>query len=178
MSEMSDSAKRTRGAFRIPDPGRRGLSFFYPVLPAIDASPSSRKHLIDRAFGELVDQGYLVKDEQLNAIDTELGNIVTQQVLDEAYYNAYGLNEGVDTNNPLNLVLMRPKEDTESHQPLFNSVRRFCKHAEFFNKIGLGLLEFLQLPRPLVEELFEISTTSNLEKERLVNELERSAKGK
>lgn len=106
-----------------------------------------------------------------------MGSIVTQQVLDEAYYEAYGLNQGVDINNPLNLVLMRPNEDTESHQPLFNSIRRFCKHAEFFNKIGLGLIDFMKLPKYVVDELFEISTASNLEKDRLVSDLERQARG-
>jgi hypothetical protein len=117
-----------------------------------------------------------VKNEGLAAI-SGMGSIVTQQVLDEAYYEAYGLNQGVDINNPLNLVLMRPNEDTESHQPLFNSIRRFCKHAEFFNKIGLGLIDFMKLPKYVVDELFEISTASNLEKDRLVSDLERQVRG-
>jgi hypothetical protein len=77
-------------------------------------------------------------------------------VLDVAYHRAYRLNEGIDVNNPLNPVLVRPKV-IHTEDPLYTFSRHFMKSkvGEYFH---ISFIEFMRLPPYLCEYLLDLAT--------------------
>ncbi len=84
----------------------------------------------------------------------------TQLVLREMYETQYGIFNHDDPINererPLSIVALHPKENWTKWSRLYRTIRRYDFH-DIKGKFGLSLTEFLELPREIVELLFEIS---------------------
>lgn len=104
----------------------------------------------------------------------------TQLVLREMYETQYGIFNHEDPihmrERPLSLVALHPKENTTKWSRLYQTIRRYDLH-DIHAKFGLSLPEFLELPRDIVELLFELSTErsqrSNPNVDRAIRELEK-----
>lgn len=77
----------------------------------------------------------------------------------EAYETVYGIcdhdNEGYD--DPLALVAMHPKEDTATYSRLYGELMRFAKEETFREMWGLSIVELLDLPKDVVDEMYRIT---------------------
>lgn len=95
-------------------------------------------------------------DELLDSVDS-VGGIDAKILLIEAYETAYEIfdHENVDFNRPLSLVAMHEKECYGEVSGLRRRVERYNLH-DIYNKFGLSLSEFLDLPRDYTEMLFSV----------------------
>lgn len=80
-------------------------------------------------------------------------------MLIEAYETVYGIcdhdSEGLD--DPLALVSMHPKEDTATYGRLYGELMRFSKEESFRDMWGLSIMELLELPKDVVDEMYRIT---------------------
>lgn len=97
-----------------------------------------------------------------------------QILLREAYDIAYEIydHRNGSPNRPLALVAHHPKEDYGRHSLLYRTIERYRKY-EIYKHYGLSLVEFLELPRDIVEFMFEtLSEEAKREAPRLQREIE------
>lgn len=85
--------------------------------------------------------------------------IAIQILLLEAYETVYGIcdHDGEAYDNPLSLVTMHPKEDTSSYSRLYGELMRFANEELFREMWGVSILELLEMPKDVVEEMYRIT---------------------
>lgn len=96
-------------------------------------------------------------EDILNNTEGSLDSITTQLLLGESYETLYGIMDHNDPNvykdRPLAAVAFHDKEDYTTHSRLYNTIRRFYRQ-----KMGdftrMNIVQFLNLPREMVEFLF------------------------
>lgn len=77
-------------------------------------------------------------------------------ILDEAYYNTYGLKTTQEAVHPFAGVLALESEDHHKHSMLRSRVERFFDLDIGLH--GIGLTELFSLPREVVDEVFRKAT--------------------
>lgn len=89
-----------------------------------------------------------------------LDSMEVQLVMREEYETAFGIFNHDDPNKdktrPLALVAMHQKEQYGPYSRLHQTIRRY-RHHDIGEKFKLSLNDFLELPRDMIELLFEIS---------------------
>lgn len=100
-------------------------------------------------------------EELLEKVTGGLDSISAKLILQETYETMYKIfdHEKFSAARPLALVAMQPKENTAEYSKLYRTVYRYQNH-QIKDLFGLNLVEFLQLPRELVELMFEISSNA------------------
>ena len=85
--------------------------------------------------------------------------IAIKILLMEAYETVYELcdHDGAAYDNPLSLVTMHPKEDTSTYSRLYGELMRFSREETFRDMWGLSIIELLQLPKDVVDEMYRIT---------------------
>lgn len=100
-------------------------------------------------------------DRLMAQLDGPLDSISLQIVLREYYEEDHGIfdyDSAEAKRRPLALVALHPKENPSQYSKLYRTLDRYVHH-QIYEKFGLNLHEFLNLPREIVERLFEISAT-------------------
>lgn len=105
---------------------------------------------------------YTALETLLAKIPHGLDSFDTKLVLMDHYEQTYGIfdHERFGEARPLSVVAMHPKEDATSYSKLYRTIWRFAQHR-IYERTGLNLNEFLELPHDIVELLFKISTETS-----------------
>jgi hypothetical protein len=126
--------------------------------------PSDEGHVLMPRFG--LEQ--LSRDENRNPVLSSLLPDIGVQGLDsvsakivqidryETTFNIFD-HERFSESKLYALVAMHPKEDATSYSKLYRSIYRY-HHHQIYQKTGLSLDRFFELPHDIVELLFKIST--------------------
>ena len=85
--------------------------------------------------------------------------IAIQILLMEAYETVYGIcdHDGAAYDNPLSVVSMHPKEDTSTYSRLYGELMRFANEELFREMWGVSILEVLEMPKDVVDEMYRIT---------------------
>ena len=123
---------------------------------------SPERHLASEKFDKL--EGNI--GEEVNSVLKTVSNVTGYEaeiILREAYDIAYGIcDHNREDISPLSLVKLHPSEDYEAVSPLRQKIKRYYKY-EVFNKFGLSLSEFFELPRDVTECIFQLLYETALE---------------
>ncbi len=100
--------------------------------------------------------------------------ITNGMVLQEVYDIAFGVNDHSNDSSPLSLIKMHPTEDMHSRSMLYSRVKRYI-NMDIHQSTGLNLIDFLELPREMVELIFAEITVKNTKSGSAMNELAKKA---
>lgn len=172
---MPDRARREAQASAIYEhyPAGYGTTFFRPSYSASKSSDRSlsEKYIGDPDFGFGIDPEIflfenLEKLPKLNSID---GRIVLQDL----YETQYGIYNHLHQNvvRPLASVAMHSGEDFNDGSLLEEAIRTYATRS-VKDLYGLNLLEFLDLPRDIIEMLLLVANEENSRKAATVANIE------
>jgi hypothetical protein len=80
------------------------------------------------------------------------------QVLNSMVYDvSYNIHDhySPESTNPLSTVAMHPREEYNKSSGLFRAIERFDRH-EIYDRFGLSLEDYLNLPRDVIDMLTEV----------------------
>lgn len=109
--------------------------------------------------------------------ETDVLNSDEAQVLGSLVYDiAYGIHDHNNpmSTNPLASVMQHPAEDYSSHSGLYRTIERY-ERQKISENFGLSLIEYLDLPRYVVDMLTNIFIDNARESERVANTMKKQA---
>lgn len=117
----------------------------------------------DKPFGEEYVVLNAVLDKLRQAETTPHIDSISSKMMQLDYYETiFGIydHEHQSAGNPLALVRMHHKEDPVGYSKLYRTIHRFYDH-QIYQKTGLTIDKFLQLPLDIVELHFKISAATS-----------------
>lgn len=129
------------------------------------------------AFGNNVDLDNNKVDFVLRNVDGPLNSVDAAVLLRDAYDDTYGIyGSSAASNHPFSTVAPHKIEDVNNTSQLAYYIRRFREHQ--VNKIfGIGLLEFLSLPRGEAEIILKECTLAKKTDNQAMSDIENELKG-